>query len=393
VGISALVFEKDPARLDAVFAKIMDALPLFLDGFAEDGGCSEGPGYWRYGVTYFAIFAHVVNHFTRGEVNLAADPKWARVAAYPANVAVAHGRDLTFSDTHDVTAYVPLCTANILHALTGYADLYALCEHKDGKPVVRNLYDLAMGGNFDFNRLAGTLTLLSDTHLPGLAIAKLHGAGGLVLGVKAGNNAEHHNHNDVGAFLLFQDGAQWFVDPGAPIYSANTFNSHRYESLFTCSRGHCVPVVDGQFQKEGAEFCGTLAVGEVSGGKRALVEFARAYGVPALRVLTRTLTLSATEPVLALEDRFEFDGDGLPVRDVFITSLPVEQRSAGEVTLVHPAGHLGVLRALAQGAFDVEDLHEESKESPAGKLFRRITFTPENIAQIQTLAFEFTVNS
>ena len=396
VGISALVFEKDPARLDTVFEKIARNIPRFMDGFADDGGCSEGPGYWRYGVTNFAILAHAVHCFTRGETNLAVDPKWARVAAYPANVTVAPGRDLTFSDTHDTVGYVPLCTANILRDLTGYADLFPLCENRDGKPVVRNLYDLLMAPRQppDF----GSTPWKTDAFLPSLAIAKLHGAGGLVLGVKAGNNAEHHNHNDVGAFLLFQDGAQWFADLGAPVYSAKTFSPQRYESLFTCSRGHCVPVVDGQYQKEGGEFCGTLSLDEngvKNGVKTAVVEFAKAYGVPALKSLTRSLTLSTIEPVLKLEDRFEFDGAGLPVKEVFITALPVERgATANEVTLTHPAGRRGILRALTPGVFGVGELHEESKESPMGLLFRRITFTPANdkLESLSYVAFEFTVS-
>ncbi|MCL1909883.1 MAG: hypothetical protein FWG05_03000, partial [Kiritimatiellaeota bacterium] len=196
VGISAMAFEKDPVRLDAVFAKILRDLPNFSDGFTKDGGCSEGPGYWRYGVTYFAILAQAAHNFTRGEINLAADPKWARVAAYPIAVAVALGRDLTFSDTNDKYETVPLATASILRKLTGYGELFALCEFKDGKPVARNLADLLFGtGALPETGRETRPTFLADAHLRDLAIAKIHGADGLVLGVKAGNNAEHHNHN------------------------------------------------------------------------------------------------------------------------------------------------------------------------------------------------------
>ena len=388
IGISALAFEKDAARLDAVFAKIFDGLPRFLDGFTEDGGCAEGPGYWSYGMSHFAALACALRHFTRGEVDIAADPKWKRVAAYPLAVAAAPHHSLAFSDCHDVRAPMPLSIAEMMRALTGGAGLFARCEFRDGKPVASRFIDLLMAPASvpDFDPDAWR----ADSHLPDLAIAKLGGAGGFVLGAKAGHNNEHHNHNDVGAFLLFQDGAQWLADPGAPIYSANTFNERRYESLFTSSRGHCVPVIDGRYQSAGEQFRGTLAVSESGGFKRAAIEFAGAYDIPELAVLAREIAVSTTEPEMALRDHFQFNnGVGLPVREAFITSLPTEQLSETEVALTHPSGRRGILRALASGAFSIEELREESKESPAGILFRRILFTPSQTASEQTLSFCF----
>ncbi len=391
VGVGALAFEKDPVRLDAIFDKILHGLPHFRDGFTDDGGCSEGPGYWRYGMYHFATLAFALHHFTRGEINLASDPKWTHVASYPVAVTTAPGRDLTFSDTTDAHAPFALSTASMLHTLTGVTDLFALCEQRDGKPVARTLLDLLT--------LPETIPAFnpapfrSDALLPDLAIAKLHGHSGLVLGVKAGHNAEHHNHNDVGAFLLFHDGAQWFADPGAPVYSARTFNQHRYESLFTSSRGHCVPVINGLYQSPGDNFRGTLTTPATPDAKHAVVNFPAAYAVPELTTLTRELTLSTVAPEFTLRDHFTFDGSGLPVRDAFLTALPVEQRTASEVLLLHPNGHRALFRALTPGAFSVEELREESKESRTGQLLRRILFTPEKILPAQTLAFHFALLS
>jgi len=387
VGISAMVYEKDAARLDAVFEKIAADLPRFLDGFADDGGCSEGPGYWRYGVLYFALLAHFTRRFTNGALDFAANPKWARVATYPVTATVAPGYDLTFSDTPAAHTPLPLAAASLMRGLVGNADLFSLCEFHEGKPVAREFFDLltlpAEWPAFD------PAAWRRDARLPSLAIAKLFGADGLALGVKAGHNNEHHNHNDIGSFLLFQDGAQWFSDPGRPRYSANTFNHRRYDSVFTCSRGHNVPVVDGRFQQAGEHFRGTLEVLATGVEKRAVVEMAGAYDAPGLKRLTRVLSLSTAEPVLRVDDTFEFDGAGLPVRGVFITLMDVEQRSATEVALLHPNGKTGVLRALSPGAFSVEVLHGESAESVCGQLLRRISFTPEKVLPVQTLSFRF----
>ncbi len=49
------------------------------------------------------------------------------------------------------------------------------------------------------------------------------------LAVKAGNNDDSHNHNDVGSFILFKQGAPFIIDIGVETYSKKTFSPERYE--------------------------------------------------------------------------------------------------------------------------------------------------------------------
>ena len=69
---------------------------------------------------------------------------------------------------------------------------------------------------------------------------------------KAGNNAEQHNHNDVGSFVLRVGGTTFLCDPGAGLYNAAYFSSKRYENIFAASYGHSVPRIGGQQQLPGA---------------------------------------------------------------------------------------------------------------------------------------------
>ena len=50
--------------------------------------------------------------------------------------------------------------------------------------------------------------------------------------IKGGNNNEHHNHNDVGSFVVAIGSAAPLLDPGAEIYTARTFSPSRSQ----CSR-------------------------------------------------------------------------------------------------------------------------------------------------------------
>ena len=52
---SALVMERDEARRQAAVSKILRCLDNFLNGYADDGGCDEGPGYWGRAGDSFSI--------------------------------------------------------------------------------------------------------------------------------------------------------------------------------------------------------------------------------------------------------------------------------------------------------------------------------------------------
>jgi hypothetical protein len=75
----------------------------------------------------------------------------------------------------------------------------------------------------------------------------------ILLTLSGGNNAERHNHNDPGHFMVAVDGRWLIPDLGAPIYSTDFFGSRRYTCLSASSRGHCCPSVDGQEQRPGPE--------------------------------------------------------------------------------------------------------------------------------------------
>ncbi|MGE9289925.1 MAG: heparinase II/III domain-containing protein, partial [Puniceicoccales bacterium] len=52
---AALSIVDDPELLADLLIKASRSLPLFLEGYGPDGGCSEGPSYWEYGFGWFAV--------------------------------------------------------------------------------------------------------------------------------------------------------------------------------------------------------------------------------------------------------------------------------------------------------------------------------------------------
>ena len=383
---AAMLIETDPAALTRIIASALTDLEYFLDGFTADGGCTEGPSYWRYGFSWYARLAAGLYDFTGGRVNIMDDPRIEPICRYPLAMSVAPGRDVDFADVH--RGYLSPATAIHINRFVDVPELFGLCQLTDeGHLEVAGLEDLALYQDGTYEPLDDP----ADYHLAELGVAKLC-AGATTLGAKAGNNAEHHNHNDVGSLIVHRGTSFFLTDPGAPVYSARTFSDRRYESIFCNSFGHGVPVINGQGQGEGEQYAGTLEVEGLNGGaaKTLRIEMAGAYDVPALKRLTREIELPAGGGQVLLADSFSFAGPPKSLEEVFITTCPAEVGEGGKaVTIRSEADGSAELRAVdADGTFAVAELAEESAaEARAGELLRRITFTPAALAEQMTLRF------
>ncbi|MFW6133543.1 MAG: heparinase II/III domain-containing protein [Planctomycetota bacterium] len=383
VGAAALLLGESPARCAAVLAEALASLPAFLNGFTADGGCMEGPSYWRFGMGWYVYFAALAFNATGGGVDIMAGAKIADICRYPLSVNLAPGKELPFADAS--MGYQSPATALLINRFHDIPELLGLCRlTDDGQLAVGSLEALAL---YD-GRTVRPHHDRSEAVLPDLGVAKLR-AGRLAVGVKAGHNAEYHNHNDIGSFVVFRDGVFYLTDPGKPVYSARTFNQHRYESVFCNSLGHSVPVIDGAGQCPGDEFAGTLEVTDAADGtKVAKVDMTGAYGTDRLRSLRRRIALSGAGDRVTVTDRFAIE-PAAQVTEAFMTTHPAEVVEAGSAVRIAPeSASPAVLRSGSGGHFSVEELADESRaESPREVLLRRIRFTPQEVRDAMTLEF------
>ena len=126
--------------------------------------------------------------------------------------------------------------------------------------------------------------------------------------LKGGNNAEHHNHNDVGSFSVIAGKAMVICDPGGEIYTARTFSSHRYDSKVLSSYGHAVPRIGGHLQSSGAKARAVVLHTDFEEGEDTLaLDIRSAYAVPELQRLERTFVFRRGEsPALTVRDEATF---------------------------------------------------------------------------------------
>jgi hypothetical protein len=325
-----------------------------------------------------------------GALDLLAAERVRRIAAYPARMLLSGSSFASFSDCHETVDFNPGIIAR-LAARTGEDSLYDLLA----KPVefaddwrlpmmLRNAFWWD-GSQRDAGQIGDAVLEVGAT----ARLAARTSAGlPIVLAIKAGHNAENHNQNDIGSFLVHVDGENLLTDPGPGLCSRFYFGPQRYENIFANSYGHSVPRIGGQLQGVGREFAGQLVGVETAGPhKRVQIEFARAYPAPNLTSLRRQATLAAAGEeagTVWLEDAFSFSGQPAEVEEAFVTWGEVEV--AGGTALIRGERHSLrlTIEAPAGAAFRLERLEEDSKANLKPEVLKRLTVALPPAAEIVT---------
>ena len=286
----------DPDLFRQQLPRLLDSMKNFMSGFPEDGTCMEGFHYWHYGFGNFVWFADLLLQFTNGEVNLFTWDKVEAVSGYAQRCVLRGGTTVSYSDGERKGK----SDRAMMHYLSRLFPKQV--------QLIPDEYTEFFKGNVTWMQTLRNLVYVDYTAKPVAFQLKdydLPGAGQVVinrekysLAVKAGHNAEAHNHNDVGNFILATDRGQIFCDLGAGLYTKQYFRD-RYSVFCNASRGHNVPLVNGGEQMPGGEYGGSICRED----NRILVEFPGAYGQPDFQKLTRT---------------FEYEEDRIVLTDAFL---------------------------------------------------------------------------
>lgn len=316
VGAALAVIESREERAFYV-AAAEKSINYFLSGFTADGYCSEGTGYWNYGFGHYVLLAETLRQATDGKLDWMASPKVEAIADYGRRIEILDGVYPAFAD----------CSVNArpsLHLMAYLSRLYRLGMtdvEERGLGVAGGLpSSLASLGIYCFPNAASgqapaepkPLALRDYFTDAGVLICRPGPNSESRFGValKGGHNAEHHNHNDVGTYLLAVNGGAPLLDPGAEVYTARTFSSRRYDSDVLNSFGHPVPRVAGQLQRTGRQAAAKVMQTDFTDEVDTIVlDLRAAYAVDALQQLQRTFaysrhgtgTLTVTDEVRLIE--------------------------------------------------------------------------------------------
>jgi hypothetical protein len=167
------------------------------------------------------------------------------------------------------------------------------------------------------------------------------------LAVKAGDNGDSHNHNDVGSVTLYKDGRPVLIDVGVETYTRKTFSAQRYEIWTMQSAFHNLPTFDGVMQHNGEMFAARDVVTELAEASASIeMEIAGAYPAEAgVRSYRRRVVLDKGRGV-TIVDRYE--GERAATLSLMFAQQPVIE---GERIVLEG---LATIDAAGAGAISVE---------------------------------------
>lgn len=389
VAATFLLLEPEPQRRAAAVRRALDGLRVYLDtAFASDGSTSEGVKYWHYGVSGFVVFAEMLRACSGGAIDLLDSDRVRQIAAYPAKLCLPGGLFASFADSPERVAFNPGIVTRLAERAAVPA-LYTLLvpppePESHGLPSLLR-FILWQTDTPLASPAPPAPPALPDATLPDAGIVRLVAstAAGFPVAfmVKAGNNGENHNHNDIGSFILSVDGENLLADPGPGRYDRDYFGDRRYESVFANSYGHSVPRIGGQRQGTGEAFVGALVTIETDGPmKRAVLDFARAYPVPNLIRATRQITLATAGTAARtvwLEDDFAFAAESAldtEIEEALVTWETVHL-DGGDATVEGRRHRLHLhIEAPAGVAFTAERLADHDPQTDAPATLTRLRF-------------------
>lgn len=382
---AALSQETDPDRLAEIVGIMYRHLSTFLEGFAADGGCSEGPAYWEYGFGRFSELNAQLECRSGGALSLFQHDHCIRsIARYGPRMVFPGERLVNFADCRSnrrllrpaLLCYLgkrlnePICAGlgrwNYTKLLKNGADFHE--QRADFFFLSRQILDIPPAWNPEEESLP-----LEDGFWPDLSVVVAHGGKGgrWHFAAKAGHNDEHHNHNDCGSYILNIGEAPMIVEIGSPEYVRDFFiPERRYEFLAARTLGHSLPVINGFEQAAGKKFAAKILSCHQDMAKvEFVVDLTQCYPREAdCRRAVRSFAFEKIQGSLRVTDNIELNGAGT-VETAVITAGTAE--IARNVASIEVDGvRLCLSAADANGVWSVEKMAYSDHDGQEAWIYR-----------------------
>lgn len=332
VLVAALRLLDDPSDADRrarILSLVIEGLDRYVAVLPEDGAIDEGYAYWWNGACRLLEALDLLTFATGGAFDpVPRIPALRETAAFPHRMHLGDGwfvnaadgqakpsADQPWHSLHRAAVRAGDTVAQRFAASHRRPEEAATVETEGLGRVLRGLTDATWLHASASAPPAPAATWLASTQM---LVAREHenSTAGLALAVKGGHNNEHHNHNDVGSFLVASDGVPVIVDAGRPSYDARTFSDRRYELWPMQSEWHNVPFVAGRGQPTGREYEAQIVAVQTEGAPSLELELAGAYDVADLETWRREVQLDRERREVRIHDAWHWvRGGGIPDAD------------------------------------------------------------------------------
>jgi hypothetical protein len=398
---AALALEEDTALLARLLTLSRKYLPLFLRGFGNDGACSEGPGYWQYGFGWFCVLNEQLETRTDGRLSLIeGDPQVREIALFGPRVTLTNFHFVNFSDSPRTGALSPslltylgtrLRNENLLaHARKSYERLDQTGLNLQGQRTDL-LYFVRLLLNTPEDTAVEHSLEPQDFFFKDLAVVVSSGRdihGHLwEFAAKGGNNAEQHNHNDCGSYILNIDGSPVVIEIGAPEYTKDFFRENRYQYLAARTLGHSLPIVNGREQAAGPQYAAKVLSCELAPTRVEFsVDLAECYPSDAhCSELIRSFYFDKINGRLRIKEFFD-----LSVHQSFETSVLTEEHveMSGHCAVIHAKPGDVLVRPFDETLIIGVETHEYRDHGGTPRKIYRIILRPSKLTEQRFVGYE-----
>ncbi|WP_339884888.1 hypothetical protein [Polaribacter vadi] len=308
----AIATSKNREERIAAIGSALNSMKYYLSGFGTDGYCSEGAGYWNYGFGHYLYLSQMLHDYSNGAINLfeADNPdKLINVGNFPERYQVHKGICAPFADgvskvsndggfaynmsaKHYGATMPPAPKETKSH--DSFSAVYQLIEWNQNESKIN------VDSKNQFIKELPNYTYFDDV---GMVISRGKQKVPFSIAMKAGHNAENHNHSDVGTYTIVLGKDIITGDIGAPSYRAGSFSP---DNKARSSWGHPVPKIDNQLQSNGKNFSGSISSTEFKeNSDKVVMDLKSAYEIETLKSLIRTFKNNKKgDGVISIEDEF-----------------------------------------------------------------------------------------
>jgi hypothetical protein len=402
-----LLLEKNEERRTKLVAQSMGLMDLYINGLGEDGATDEGPSYWfAAGLALFDGLT-ILSDATNGKLSVFDQPLIKKMGAY---IYQTHIDDDYFVNVADATPKIKADGVGIYRfgkavndpAMMGFGS-WAYHHIQDNKPKVESFFKPRQL----FNLLASAECAAapqqevrqSHVYLPSVELMTARTNNNLFVASHGGNNAESHNHNDVGDFIIYADGAPVLIDAGKGTYMAITFSRNRYNLWYNTSAYHNVPMINGMQQEPMASArANNVVFNHADGVTTFSMELDKAYPAKAgLQSWKRSIRVDEKKNAIHINDRYQYARTNQQLTQTFMTVCDTNTDTPGkiiftteknrQVQLVYDAGEW----TITKEKMTLAEPHEQAlKSSWSNKPIWRILFTNTSNKQEGELHYTIT---
>jgi hypothetical protein len=342
---ATLLLEKDENRRAQMLHASMLGLDLYLNGLGEDGGCDEGPSYWFAAGACVFDCLELLESATQGKVAIYGEPLIQKMASYVYKTHISDDYFVNFADADPklkpdgimLFRFGQKINDAPLAQFGKWAiEKYPLAISNNGFHRMRRIQNLLTIKNIGTQK--NTFEPIKEAWFNDIQVLTARAQNGFYLATHGGHNAESHNHNDVGDFLLYANGEPVIIDAGRGNYTARTFSSKRYELWFTQSQYHNLPIINGLGQIAGRTYEATQVKSTLSDKEASLnMDIAASYDKAAgITTWNRTIKLNRLKNTVEIADDYALNQTPNSLQQVFMTVCEIDISTAGKIIFSTP---------------------------------------------------------